>query len=122
MHELSIATEVLQAVRRECLRTPGAIPRRIGLRIGELSAIDPESLRFCFEALLKGTAFESLQLEIELCPRRHRCLDCHAEFKVENYSFACPTCAGTESECIGGDELALAYLEVDDHEPTAAGR
>lgn len=122
MHEMSIASDLLDAVRKECLRYPGAIPRAVGLRIGELAGVDPESLRFCFEALTRETDLETLRLEIEVCPRRHRCHDCEAEFTVQDYEFTCPTCAGDQSACIGGDELALAYLEVEEHEPSAAGR
>jgi hydrogenase nickel incorporation protein HypA/HybF len=122
MHEMSIANDVLEAVRRECLRYPGSTPRKVGLRVGELAAVDQESLRFCFEALTKETDLDGLQLEVEFCPRRHRCRHCNMEFNVEDYEFSCPACASTQSDCIGGDELELAYLEVEDHEPSAVGR
>ena len=50
MHEMGIANSVIEAVRTEAARYPGSSPRKVGLRIGELAAVDPESLRFCFEA------------------------------------------------------------------------
>jgi hydrogenase nickel incorporation protein HypA/HybF len=121
MHEMGIACEVLAAVRREAQRHPGKAPRKIGLRIGELAAVDPEALRFCFEAITRDTDMESLELEIEICPFRFRCLACGHEFVVRNYETQCPQCADLKTECIGGQELDLAYLEVDDHEPSAAG-
>ena len=40
-------------------------PTKVGVRIGELAGIDPESLAFCFEALVKGTEMEPLELVIE---------------------------------------------------------
>ncbi len=122
MHEMGIAGAVLEAVRKECVRYPGAVPCKVGLRVGELAAVDQEALRFCFEALTKETELEPLQLEVEFCPRRHRCRACGAEFTVKEYEFTCPACAARESDCIGGDELELAYLEVEEHEPSAAGR
>ena len=69
MHEMGIASSVLETVHRE-LHRPGANrPERaakVGLRIGEMAGVDSESLAdFCFEALTKGTEFESLELEIE---------------------------------------------------------
>jgi len=113
MHEMALANSVLQAVRMEAARHPGSCPSRVGVRIGELAAVDPSALEFCFDALTRETDLEALQLEIEICPRRHRCLDCSTEFGVKDYFFECPRCASLRSECLSGDELELAYLEVE---------
>jgi hydrogenase nickel incorporation protein HypA/HybF len=121
MHEMSIAASILEAVGAEAARYPGATPTKVGVRIGELAAVDPESLRFCFDALTRETELEALELDIEFRPRRHRCLACKAEFDVHDYEFQCPACSDLNSECISGDELELAYVEVEEHEPSAAG-
>ena len=121
MHEMGIAYSVLAAVRTEAKRRPGQTPCKVGVRIGELAALDPEALRFCFEAITRDTELQSLELEIEICPFRFRCLACGHEFVVQNYDSQCPQCADMKTECIGGQELDLAYLEVEDHEPSAAG-
>ena len=97
----------------EAARHPGSYPCRVGVRIGELAAVDPSALEFCFDALTQETDLELLQLEIEICPRRHRCLDCGTEFRVKDFDFECPRCRSLRSECLGGDELELAYLEVE---------
>lgn len=122
MHEMGIANSVLEAVRVEAARHPGSYPRRVGVRIGELAAVDPSALEFCFDALTRETDLESLQLEIEICPRRHRCLDCVAEFGVKDYDFECPQCRSLRSECLSGDELELAYLEVEENGTGTAGK
>ncbi len=90
MHEMGIANSILEAVGKELCRHPGTRATKVGVRIGELAAVDAESLRFCFEALARDTAFDRLQLEIESCPRRHRCRECALEFNVSNYEFCCP--------------------------------
>jgi hydrogenase nickel incorporation protein HypA/HybF len=119
MHELGIAASVLDTVQAEARKRPGMRPCRVGLRIGELAAVDPEALRFAFEALTRETEIESLALEIEMCPRRQRCCDCATVFEVRDFAFACPRCGALRTECISGDELEIAYLEVDD-EPRSA--
>ncbi|HXJ16443.1 MAG TPA: hydrogenase maturation nickel metallochaperone HypA [Candidatus Polarisedimenticolia bacterium] len=119
MHELGIAASVLDAVQAEAQKYPGMRMSRVGLRIGELAAVDPEALRFAFEALTRETEFESMALEIEMCPRRHRCGDCATVFEARDFVFACPRCGASHTECISGEELEIAYLEVDD-EPRAA--
>jgi hydrogenase nickel incorporation protein HypA/HybF len=121
MHEMGIANSVLQAVRTEMGLHPGTYPCKVGVRIGEMAAIDPEALRFCFEAIILGTDLESLALGIEVCPRRHRCQLCGREFIVRDYDSRCPQCASLETTCISGDELELAYLEVEEYGPSAVG-
>lgn len=121
MHEMSIANSILEAVRREAQKCPDAQPVKVGVRIGEMAAIDQEALSFCFEALAHETDLEGLQLEIEICPRRHRCRGCQSEFTVRDYDFECPECGSVSSDCISGDELRLSYLEVEEYEPSSAG-
>jgi hydrogenase nickel incorporation protein HypA/HybF len=120
MHELGIVQSVLEAVEAEASRHPGAKPVKVGLRIGELAAVDPEALRFGFEVLTHDSELKGLQLEIEFCPRRHRCQDCGTEFTVKDFAFLCTKCASTRNECISGDQLEIAYLELEEHEPSPA--
>ncbi len=121
MHEMGIANSVLEAVKTEMRRYPGTYPCRVGLRIGELAAIDQEALRFCFEAMVHETDLESLELGIEFCPRRHRCHDCRHEFIVHDYDSRCPQCTSLVTTCISGDELELAYLEVEEYGTASLG-
>jgi hydrogenase nickel incorporation protein HypA/HybF len=119
MHEMGIANSILEAVATEVRRHPGSRASKVGVRIGELAAIDADSLSFCFDALSRDTDLEGLQLEIEVCPRRHRCDPCGETFDVRDYEFACPKCGSLQTKFVSGDELELAYLEVEDHEPSA---
>lgn len=119
MHELGIAQSVLEAVQAEAAKR-NSKPVKVGLRIGELSAIDPDALRFSFEALTAETDFQGLELQIELCPRRHRCQGCGSEFDVKDFIFDCPQCGANRTECIGGEELQLAYIELEEYEPSTA--
>lgn len=120
MHEMGIANSILDAVRKEAGRYPGSQPQKVGVRIGELAAVDPEALRFCFEVLVKETELEGLELDVETCPRLHQCQTCSAEFPVRDYEFQCPDCGSLNSKCISGDQLELAYLEIEEHEPSTA--
>lgn len=114
MHEFAIASSVLDAVRTEAGLRPGMRVAKIGVRIGDLAGLDPDALSFCFEALVKETDLESVVLEIEHKPRRHRCPRCANEFVVVNYDTACPACAEELTVFLSGDELELAYIEMED--------
>ncbi len=114
MHEFAIASSVLDAVRTEAQLRPGMRVSKIGVRIGELAGLDPDALSFCFEALTKETDLETVVLEIERKPRRQRCSRCANEFVVVNYETSCPECGEVLTVFLGGDELELAYLELED--------
>ena len=85
MHEVRIANSVLMAVRTESTHYPGCVPRRVGLGIGELTAIERRCASFLFRSAYKRYRFRSLQLEIEICPRSHCCPACGQEFVFRNY-------------------------------------
>jgi hydrogenase nickel incorporation protein HypA/HybF len=121
MHEMGIANSVVHAVRTEMQHHPGAYPSKVCIRVGQMAAIDEDALRFCFEAITRETDLERLELEIDVCPVRYCCRQCRREFVVEDYLFRCPDCASLETECIGGDELELAYMEVEEHGTSSVG-
>jgi hydrogenase nickel incorporation protein HypA/HybF len=114
MHEMGIANSVLEAVRTEARRFPDRHICKVGVRIGELAGVDPDAMRFCFEALVRDTDLEPLELDVEYCPRRHLCQTCEEFFVPRLEDFACPHCGGLDSQFVEGDELELAYLEVED--------
>ena len=119
MREMGIANSILEATQKEARRHPGSRARKVGVRIGEMAAIDAESLRFCFDALTRDTELDGLQLEVEWCLRRHHCWNCDGVFVVSNHDCRCPTCKSSETLCIGGDELELSFVEVEQDEPSA---
>ncbi|MGA2992854.1 MAG: hydrogenase maturation nickel metallochaperone HypA [Candidatus Korobacteraceae bacterium] len=121
MHEMGIASSILHAVASEAGRHPGSRPVRVGVKIGELAAVDAECLRFAFEVLVQGTEHEGLQLDIEIVPRRHSCPVCGQQFVVRNYDFECPRCHAVSVDFAGGDELDLAFVELEENGPSTAG-
>lgn len=65
MHEVGIAAGILDAVGTEIAAYRPARAVKVGVRIGPLAGIDPDSLAFCFDALVKGSEWEPLELAIE---------------------------------------------------------
>ncbi|HEY6969873.1 MAG TPA: hydrogenase maturation nickel metallochaperone HypA [Candidatus Angelobacter sp.] len=112
MHELSIASAILEAAQREAALHQNAPLQKIAVRLGELAAVDPEALRFSFEMITKATEFEAVELELEFVPRTNRCADCGSDFVVKDFEFRCPSCGGVNTSFLRGDELELAYLEL----------
>jgi len=113
VHEMSVASSMLEAVQAESAQR-GARARAVGLKIGELSGVDAESLRFCFDVLVLDTELAPLALEIERLPWRNRCRHCAHEFAVVDYLTVCPKCGAADTELASGDELEFAYLEIEE--------
>ncbi len=114
MHELSIAMSILEAAQRETALRQGAELRKIAVRVGELAGVDPEALRFSFEMITKETDFDKVELELDAIARTNRCAGCEFEFTVKNGEFACPRCGSPETSFLRGDELEIAYLELEE--------
>jgi hydrogenase nickel incorporation protein HypA/HybF len=113
MHEMSIAASMLEAVHAESARHNAHV-LAVGVKIGELSGVESESLRFCFDALVQDTDLAPLSLQIEHLPWRHRCRQCARDFAVQEYRTECPQCGSADTEMAGGQELEFAYMEVEE--------
>jgi len=118
MHEVSIAHSIIQTVLDEKKKNDWAGIRAIGLKIGALSGILPDALAFGFDALKKDTPLESCHLEIEETPVVARCRACAHRFEVEELTFTCPRCASTSLDVEQGQEMLIAYMEVDEIKDT----
>jgi hydrogenase nickel incorporation protein HypA/HybF len=117
MHEFGIAQSIVEAVMVESSRLKlGNRVTKVGLKIGDLSGVDVEALRFSFEAIVSGGELSSLGLDVEQLPHRRSCRGCEKEFEVDvnDFDASCPGCGDVHSEFLSGDELEIAYLEVDD--------
>ena len=114
MHEMGIANSILDGVAAELRRRPGARAIKVGVRIGQFAGVDPDALRFAFEALTIDTDFAGLQLDVEYTAGRSRCHGCGQQFEISNYELLCPACGSMVIERISGDELEFKYLEVEE--------
>jgi len=116
MHELAIADSIVQTVLQEIERKNLPAVETIVVRVGALSGVVPDALQFGFDAIKIDTPLSNTQLKIEAVPVNGKCRDCDREFEVEQYVFLCPWCQSRRIEVIRGEELDIAYLEVEDEQ------
>lgn len=110
---MSITRSMMEVVREEMDRHGVKSLKRLRVRIGELTAVEPEALRFCFEAYVKGTPLEGAVLEIEEVPLMCWCAECSAEFRMEHFLRACPKCEGGAVTKTTGHELDIVSMEAE---------
>jgi hydrogenase nickel incorporation protein HypA/HybF len=114
LHELSIAMSILEAVQKEAARRPEARFLSVGLKIGELTAIDNDALTFGWEAITSDTAMQDVKLAIENIARQQKCPACSEVFRASDFETQCPKCGNLGTSTICGDELDIAYIEVEE--------
>jgi hydrogenase nickel incorporation protein HypA/HybF len=90
----------------------GAKVERVNLTVGKLSAVVPESLRFCFQVASRETALEGAELNIEEIPVVARCKQCRHQWTIDEPVFRCPACDGTTIDVVSGRELDIRSIEL----------
>lgn len=113
MHEMSLAQNILEIVDEILSEENHSELKEVVVDIGELIAVVPESLQFCYSALIEQTAYRKSKLTINILPIKAMCKTCHRQVKVDKFYFVCPQCQSQELEIIQGQELHVRYLEVD---------
>ncbi len=114
MHEMSIAQSLVEIIQEEMARHHATKLRSVRLHVGEMSAIVPDSLSFCFEVITAGTRMEGARLIMEIIPVEGKCRACGETFKIKDFIFVCPRCGGTGVDAVSGQELSIVELEVDE--------
>ena len=108
MHELSISRSVVSMCAE---RARGAQVTRVTLVVGRLSAVLPDSLRFCFDICAEGTSVEGATLEIIEVPGRAICRECGGDVALTQLVGRC-ACGSANLQLVAGEELNVKEMEV----------
>lgn len=112
MHELGIATELVELACSAARQAGACAVDRVFCRVGALRQVEPDLLREAFAAARSGTLCDRADLSVETLPLRARCPDCRTEFAVAGWDWHCP-CCGTDGDLLSqGDELELVSIEA----------
>lgn len=91
MHELSIAQSLVEAVCDEAQRAGAVRVCRIKVRIGALSGVVTEALRFSFDMAAEGTLCTGAALDIEQVDVTVMCPACRQpRTPAEAWHLSCP--------------------------------
>jgi hydrogenase nickel incorporation protein HypA/HybF len=112
MHEIGLMENALAIALDYATREQATRIHEIALRVGTLSGVEPDALRFAFDMVTQGTIAEQAQLRIETFPTVCYCPHCQTEFQPTDWGYDCPTCQTWSASIVQGKELELASLEV----------
>ena len=113
MHELSLLEDVLQILEQNAQTQGYRCVKRIWLEIGQLSCVEPEALRFAFDAVMTDTLADHAALEIVEQPGQGECAECHCTVPVESLYAPCPRCGHYDVQITEGMAMRVKQLEVE---------
>jgi len=113
MHEMSLAEGVLQILQDQGQAQNFSQVKTVWLELGELSHVDPDAIRFCFDAVTQDSIAQGAKLEIIRTPGAAWCHDCSKTVAVSSLIDPCPECAGYKLQVTGGDDMRVHELEVE---------
>jgi hydrogenase nickel incorporation protein HypA/HybF len=124
VHELSIAMNLVEIATAEARRRELPPVVAVHVRVGRLSSVDEESLRFCWQAATDGTPLAGSRLVVESVAVAVQCPSCGERELPSILDLRCPDCGLPTAAVVRGRELDLVGLEVTDAQPSpaAAGR
>ena len=112
MHEMSIALSMIDQIMEEVEKNGGGAVEVVHVRIGVLSGVDGQALRFAYELACEGTELASSRLEIESVALIVYCPGCATTHAPEMLEVLCPRCITTPQEILQGRELEVRALEI----------
>lgn len=108
MHELSITQSIVDEVVDH---TDGRKVMTVRVRVGRLSGVVPDAMRFCFELVTDGTTLAGAALLIEEPAGKAACRTCGNRFELADLIVLCP-CGSADVDVTSGRELSVTSVEV----------
>jgi len=113
MHEVAIMSEALRMAEDAAQSAGAKRILKLRLRIGSLSGVVADSMRFAFDVVSSGTLAEGAILEIDHVPAACWCATCQTEFDCADLFNECPRCHNFSGELRRGRELDIAAVELE---------
>ena len=111
MHEYSIVAALIDRVQREVDARPGAVVRKLHVRIGELAGVELELLRAAFTTFRERSVCAEAELDIEPVAAAWRCMRCALPI-APGAVLRCPSCGQPAGLATGG-EITLERIEME---------
>jgi hydrogenase nickel incorporation protein HypA/HybF len=112
MHEMALAESMLELVEQTARGHHAARVKTVWLEIGALSHVAPDALRFCFDAVTRGSIADGAQLDIITTPGVAWCMPCGETVPLARLGDACPRCGSYQLTLTQGDAMRVKEIEI----------
>lgn len=112
MHEISLVRNIFKTLEEEFPNEMDKV-RRIYLKAGLLSNVQPILMQNAFQAVLEDQPeYQKASLHVEVLPILIQCDECGKITEVEQYRFIC-LCGKPSRNVIQGEELLISKVEFE---------
>lgn len=120
MHEISIAGAIIDAVLDTARKNNAKRVNEVLIEIGELTALNPDQLRFIFKTITAGTIAEDARYDIQTVKPLITCRVCSYNGPIEFFEklhfflpvIKCPGCGGSEVDIVAGRECCVKRIKI----------
>lgn len=109
---MSLSEGVLQLIEDAAREQDFSKVNAVWLEIGQLSGVEVDAMKFCFDAVTRNTIAQGARLEIISLPGTGWCMACALSVPMDEVFGECPHCGGHQMQVTGGTEMRLKELEV----------
>ena len=113
MHEMSLCESILEIIEQQAHEQKYHKVKKVWLEIGTLSSVEPEAMRFCFDAVMQGSMVANAELEIVQVQGRAWCFVCCINVDIEQRYDECPVCGNFKLQVNAGEQMRIKELEVE---------
>jgi hydrogenase nickel incorporation protein HypA/HybF len=111
VHELSITRAIAEVVVEHAR---GRRVEAVGVRVGALRQIVPDSLDFCWDIVRRRPGLEDARLDIERVPGIVHCTCCDQRSTLTEFTLRCPACGDGLVRVVQGEECLVTWLDIAD--------
>ncbi len=120
MHEISIAGAIIDSVLDAAKKNNAIKVNEVFLEIGELTALNPDQLKFIFETITQGTVAQGACFNISTIKTSIRCKKCSYKGDIESFErqhffipvIKCPQCDETDVDIFAGRECCVKKIKI----------
>jgi len=112
LHELSLLENVKDILQDHAIAENFTQVKKITLEIGQLSCVEPEALRFAFDAVMKDSIAANAKLVLSELKGLGICQQCNKQTPLANLYNACQFCDHPFVNVTQGHEMKIKDLIV----------
>ena len=115
VHEVSVALGIVDELNKIAEKNDAKQILNVKLKIGRMSGIVTDSLKFAFDAVkLEHPLLSSAEIIIEEIPLIYECNECRKSFDTDDVYFpSCPACESHNLKLVSGEEQHIENVEIE---------
>jgi len=112
LHEISLLENVREILQEHAQKQNFKRVKKITLAIGKLSCIEPDALRFGFDAVMQGSLAEGAELILSEVAGKGICKACGKESAIDTLYAPCQYCKHPFVDVTAGNDMQIKDLIV----------